>query len=141
MRHVQSKDMPTRRSALLLAAAASQLAGQKGRSRWDGQLFILRSDAGTAPGPAILFEAVRLADHGRRPASNIQTGSPQGIAGHITSLGHEPEHYTMFYVDVEDVKAALDKATELGARLWSGRSRFQPVRLHGLRIRTGTRSG
>ena len=49
-------------------------------------------------------------------ASNIQTGSPQGISGHITSLGHEPEHYTMFYVDVEDVQAALDKARELGGK-------------------------
>ena len=26
------------------------------------------------------------------PASNIQTGSTQGIAGHIPSLGHDPEH-------------------------------------------------
>jgi len=49
-------------------------------------------------------------------ASNIQTGSHQGIAGHITSLGHEPEHYTIFYVDVDDVQAALDKATELGGK-------------------------
>jgi len=50
------------------------------------------------------------------PASSIQTGSPQGISGHITSLGHEPEHYTMFYVDVEDVQVALDKAAELGGK-------------------------
>jgi predicted enzyme related to lactoylglutathione lyase len=50
------------------------------------------------------------------PASNVQTGSPKGIPGHITSLGHEPEHYIMFYVDVEDVKAALDKAVELGGK-------------------------
>ncbi len=50
------------------------------------------------------------------PASDIQTGSSQGIAGHLTSLGHEPEHYTMFYVDVEDVQAALDKAVELGGK-------------------------
>ena len=50
------------------------------------------------------------------PASNIQTASSQGIAGHITSLGHEPEHYTIFYVDVEDVQAALDKAVELGGK-------------------------
>jgi uncharacterized protein len=48
------------------------------------------------------------------PASNIDTGSPKGISGHITSLGHEPEHYTMFYVEVEDVQAALDKAAALG---------------------------
>jgi uncharacterized protein len=54
------------------------------------------------------------------PASDIQTGSPQGIAGHLTSLGHEPTHYTMFYVDVEDVQAALDKAAELGGKTLVG---------------------
>jgi uncharacterized protein len=48
------------------------------------------------------------------PASNIETG--QGISGHITSLGHEPEHYTTFYVDVEDVQAALDSAVALGGK-------------------------
>jgi predicted enzyme related to lactoylglutathione lyase len=51
------------------------------------------------------------------PASNIQTGGPQGIQGHITALGHEPQHYTMFYVDVEDVQAALNKAIELGGKM------------------------
>ena len=30
-----------------------------------------------------------------------------GIAGHITALGHEPHHYTIFYVDVDDVAACL----------------------------------
>ena len=48
------------------------------------------------------------------PAHNINTGS--GIAGHITALGHEPQNYTMFYVEVEDVKASLDKAVELGGK-------------------------
>ncbi|MGC4054038.1 MAG: VOC family protein [Paludibaculum sp.] len=48
------------------------------------------------------------------PASNIDTASGQGIAGHITSLGHEPHNYTMFYVEVEDVQASLNKAVELG---------------------------
>jgi len=50
------------------------------------------------------------------PASTIDTGSPQGIAGHITSLGHEPQHYTMFYVEVDDVQAYLDKAASLGGK-------------------------
>ena len=58
------------------------------------------------------------------PASNIDTGNPQGISGHITSLGHEPEHYTTFYVDVEDVQAALDKAIELGGKKLVGPVRF-----------------
>ena len=39
-----------------------------------------------------------------------------GIAGHITSLGHEPLHYTTFYVDVDDVAAYLEKAKSLGAK-------------------------
>jgi uncharacterized protein len=51
------------------------------------------------------------------PSSTIDTGSPQGMPGHIVSLGHEPEHYTMFYVEVEDVKAYLDKAVSLGGKI------------------------
>jgi uncharacterized protein len=49
------------------------------------------------------------------PAAMIaaETG---GIAGHITSLGHEPQHYTIFYVAVDDVAAYLEKAKGLGAK-------------------------
>lgn len=50
------------------------------------------------------------------PATNIDTGSPGGISGHLTSLGHEPFHYTTFYVEVEDVKESLAKAVELGGK-------------------------
>jgi uncharacterized protein len=39
-----------------------------------------------------------------------------GIAGHITALGHEPHHYTIFYVDVDDIAAYLAKAESLGGR-------------------------
>jgi uncharacterized protein len=49
------------------------------------------------------------------PATMITTGGV-GIGGHISSLGHEPHRYTTFYVQVEDVQAALDKAAELGGR-------------------------
>jgi len=48
------------------------------------------------------------------PAHNISTGG--AIAGHITALGHEPQHYTMFYVEVDDVAASLRKAESLGAK-------------------------
>jgi len=51
------------------------------------------------------------------PASDIETGATQGIQGHITSLGHEPQHYTMFYVEVDDIRACLDKATSLGGKI------------------------
>lgn len=39
-----------------------------------------------------------------------------GIGGHITTLGHEPYHYTTFYVHVEDVAAYLKKAESLGGK-------------------------
>ena len=32
------------------------------------------------------------------------------------SLGHEPHHYTIFYVQVDDVQACLDKAAALGGK-------------------------
>ena len=50
------------------------------------------------------------------PASVISTDSPAGIGGHITSLGHEPHHYTMFYVEVDDISAYLEKAASLGGK-------------------------
>jgi predicted enzyme related to lactoylglutathione lyase len=50
------------------------------------------------------------------PASMIDTGAGAGIAGHMTELGHEPFHYTIFYVQVDDVQASLNKATELGGK-------------------------
>jgi predicted enzyme related to lactoylglutathione lyase len=49
------------------------------------------------------------------PAAMIAAESG-GITGHITALGHEPHHYTTFYVDVEDVQAYLDKAGKLGGK-------------------------
>jgi uncharacterized protein len=39
-----------------------------------------------------------------------------GIGGHISSLGHEPHNYTIFYVDVDDVAAYLKKAESLGGK-------------------------
>lgn len=54
---------------------------------------------------------------GSGPAATIETGASQGIQGHMTSLGHEPFHYTIFYVEVDDVKAYLDKAVALGGKV------------------------
>jgi predicted enzyme related to lactoylglutathione lyase len=45
----------------------------------------------------------------------INTGA-EGINGHITTLGHEPNNYVTVYVQVDDVKAYLDKATALGGK-------------------------
>lgn len=50
------------------------------------------------------------------PAGVIDTRSKEGIQGHITSLGHDPEHYTIFYVQVDDIKAYLQKAQKLGGK-------------------------
>ena len=49
-------------------------------------------------------------------ASTIETG-PQSLPGQMVSLGHEPQHYTMFYIEVDDVKAHLDKAVSLGGKI------------------------
>jgi predicted enzyme related to lactoylglutathione lyase len=48
------------------------------------------------------------------PAAMIDAGG--GPTGHISALGHEPHHYTIFYVEVEDVQAYLDKAHSLGGK-------------------------
>ena len=72
------------------------------------------------PGPrqnrAVLRPIVRL-EIQDGPAATIDTNSKQGITGHITSLGHEPQHYTMFYVEVENAQAYLDKAVALGGEV------------------------
>jgi uncharacterized protein len=57
----------------------------------------------------------KITQHG--PAAMVNTGSSAGIQGHIVSLGHEPYHYTTFYVEVDDVKSYLDKATKLGGKI------------------------
>jgi predicted enzyme related to lactoylglutathione lyase len=49
------------------------------------------------------------------PAAMI-AAEPGGMTGHITALSHEPHHYTMFYVDVDDVAAYLEKAKALGGK-------------------------
>jgi uncharacterized protein len=42
--------------------------------------------------------------------------SEAGLPGHLNSLGHEPFHYTLFYVQVDDVAAAIAKAESLGGK-------------------------
>jgi len=48
------------------------------------------------------------------PTTRLRTGGDVG--GHITSLGHEPHNYTIFYVMVDDVASALAKAETLGGK-------------------------
>lgn len=56
--------------------------------------------------------------------TRIQTGD--AVNGHINSLGHEPHHYAIFYVMVDDVAAALTRALSLGGKKLVG-----PVPLPG----------
>jgi uncharacterized protein len=53
---------------------------------------------------------------GMGPAAAMIAPEPPGVGGHITAPGHEPHHYTIFYVDVEDVPAYLAKAESLGGK-------------------------
>ncbi|HLH39812.1 MAG TPA: VOC family protein [Bryobacteraceae bacterium] len=50
------------------------------------------------------------------PASLIETGAG-GIPGRITSAGRQPDHYTIFYVEVDNIQATIDKAVSLGGKM------------------------
>jgi predicted enzyme related to lactoylglutathione lyase len=50
------------------------------------------------------------------PMGMIDTDSPAGITGHVAALGHEPHQFTHFYVQVDDVAAALEKVGSLGGK-------------------------
>ena len=50
------------------------------------------------------------------PAAMANTGSKEGIQGHLMSLGHEPHNYCVVYVQVDDLQKYLDKATKLGGK-------------------------
>ncbi|MCG3124494.1 MAG: hypothetical protein GIKADHBN_02959 [Phycisphaerales bacterium] len=51
------------------------------------------------------------------PARMIDTGSTQGIMGHINQLGHEPHNYCVVYMQVDDLEAYIKNAMGLGAKL------------------------
>jgi uncharacterized protein len=104
----------TRRAALVLAASpAMAQQSQKPAGRPVVHFEIgCRDRARTSEFYAKLFGW----QFASGPAGGIDTGSREGIQGHITSLGHEPHHYTTFYVDVEDVQASLDQAVAMGGK-------------------------
>ncbi len=41
------------------------------------------------------------------PMGAIDTGSSEGVPGHIAALGHEPHQFTHFYIQTDDVAASL----------------------------------
>lgn len=49
-------------------------------------------------------------------ASLINTNSEVGIQGQITSLGHEPHNYVLFYIQVTDINESLRKIEEAGGK-------------------------
>jgi predicted enzyme related to lactoylglutathione lyase len=51
------------------------------------------------------------------PMGAIDTGSGEGIAGHIASLGHEPHQFIHFYIETDDVVASLRKVEAEGGKL------------------------
>ena len=48
----------------------------------------------------------------------IDTGSPGSIGEHIAELASESGPYITVYVEVENLEAHLEKASELGGRYW-----------------------
>ncbi len=46
----------------------------------------------------------------------IIAAAKDGIGGHITSLGHEPDHYVTIYVQVDDVPIYLARVEALGGK-------------------------
>ncbi|MBX3363652.1 MAG: VOC family protein [Phycisphaeraceae bacterium] len=51
------------------------------------------------------------------PTAMLNTGSNQGIQGHISSLGHPPHNYMTVYAHVDDLDASLKKAESLGGKI------------------------
>lgn len=52
-----------------------------------------------------------------RIRSGLPKGAAHGIGGHIMALGHEPHHYTLFYVEVEDIANFCEKAPSPGGKV------------------------
>jgi predicted enzyme related to lactoylglutathione lyase len=50
------------------------------------------------------------------PMGMIQTGSSEGIQGHVAALGHEPHQFTHFYIQTDDVAATLKVVEARGGK-------------------------
>lgn len=117
---LNTEELLSRRAALALAAA-TPLAGQSG-GQSAGRPVIhfeigCRDLEKTSQYFSELFGWKTRVDG---PAADIGGLAAGGIGGHMTALGHEPFHYTIFYVDVEDVKASLARAVQLGGKALVG---------------------
>lgn len=60
--------------------------------------------------------------HAHGPAAMVGNIGPMcptptgGIGGHLNSLGHPPEHYSLIYVQVDDLEATLKHVEKLGGK-------------------------
>ena len=52
--------------------------------------------------------------------TDLDTGSTEGIQGHLTSLGHEPRQYIQFYIKVDSVKEHIKLVEQKGGKLHIG---------------------
>jgi uncharacterized protein len=117
MGNIRPANLYTRRAAVTLATASVPVA--LGQTRTGGAPVVhfeigCRDREKTEKFFGDLF-GWNIQQNG--PASTINAAGQRGIPGHITSLDHEPHHYTMFYVEVDDVQAHLDKAVALGGKI------------------------
>jgi predicted enzyme related to lactoylglutathione lyase len=49
--------------------------------------------------------------------SMFDTGTKEGIMGHVNQLGHEPHNYCVVYVGVDDLAKYIKKAEAAGAKV------------------------
>src|ERR1700722_6202748 len=49
-------------------------------------------------------------------SSFINTNSPEGIQGHLNSLGHEPYNYVTVYIQVDNIEDYLKKIQSAGGQ-------------------------
>ena len=136
MRNIRLDGLPTRRAALTIAAGMP-LWGQSGGKNMGHPVVYFEIGCRDRAKTDHFFSELFGWQIG--PAS-IETGSEKGIPGHVTSLGHEPQHYTIFYVEVDDIQACLDKAASLG-----GKTLVPPIKiptgvLRGFQTSMATRS-
>lgn len=52
--------------------------------------------------------------------AEIETGADKGVDGAVTALGHEPQQYVMFYMEVTDAEAACEKIQAQGGEITIG---------------------
>ena len=144
MDDVRSTGLHTRRTALMMTTAAIPLWPQE-RNEPGGKKMahpVVHFEIGCKDiaKTGKFFSELFGWNIGPGPAPAIDTGGAGDLSGHITALGHEPQHYTIFYVEVDDVQAASTRPHRLGARCWYRPSKSRRGRSPGFPIPKATRS-